>query len=85
MQGNSYLNLGLPLKVGVLQDSHYLFSTPYRKFEWFFGGKKKKNCASRFEVKQVGNPTSTTSHLKRRETKDAQGSANFKLTFKIDF
>jgi hypothetical protein len=23
--------------------------------------------------KQVGNPTSTTSHLKRRETKDAQG------------
>jgi hypothetical protein len=27
--------------------------------------------------KQVGNPTSTTSHLKRRETKDAQGSAHF--------
>jgi hypothetical protein len=25
--------------------------------------------------KQVGNPTSTTSHLKRRETKDTQGSA----------
>jgi hypothetical protein len=41
---------------------------------------------------QVGNPTSTTSHLKRRETKDAQGSAHFfkiykwffKMTFKID-
>jgi hypothetical protein len=29
--------------------------------------------------KQVGNPTSTTSHLKRRETKDAQGSAHFFL------
>jgi hypothetical protein len=27
--------------------------------------------------KQVGNPTSTTSHLKRRETKDAQVSAHF--------
>jgi hypothetical protein len=41
--------------------------------------------------KQVGNPTSTTSHLKRRETKDAQGSAHvfyewvFKLTFKLIF
>jgi hypothetical protein len=38
---------------------------------------------------QVGNPTSTTSHLKRRETKDAQGSAHFfyewvfKFTFKL--
>jgi hypothetical protein len=37
-------------KVGVLRDSHYLFLTPYRIFEWFFGAKKKKNCASRFEA-----------------------------------
>jgi hypothetical protein len=53
--------------------------------------KEEKNCASRFEAKQVGNPTSTTSHQKRRETKDAQGSAHFfyewvfKLTFKLIF
>jgi hypothetical protein len=40
-------------KVGVLRDSHYLFSTPYREFEWFFGAKKKKNCASRFEAKKA--------------------------------
>jgi hypothetical protein len=32
---------GIP-KVGVLRDSHYFFSTPYRKFEYFFGAKKKK-------------------------------------------
>jgi hypothetical protein len=31
------------------------------------------------ELEQVGNPTSTTSHLKRRETKDAHGSAHFYL------
>jgi hypothetical protein len=29
-------------KVGVLRDSHNLFSTPYRIFECFFGAKKKK-------------------------------------------
>jgi hypothetical protein len=34
--------------------------------------------------KQVGNPTSTTSHLKRRESKDAQGSAHF-FKFKNGF
>jgi hypothetical protein len=28
-------------------------------------------------LEQVGNPTSTTSNLKRRETKDAQGSVHF--------
>jgi hypothetical protein len=31
----------------------------------------------RLHGQQVGNPSSTTSHLKRRETKDAQGSAHF--------
>jgi hypothetical protein len=39
-------------------------------------------------LKQVGNPTSTTSHLKRRETKDAQGSAHFfiyKWVLKLSF
>jgi hypothetical protein len=42
-------------------------------------------------AEQVGNPTSTTSHLKRRETKDVQGSAHFfydwvfKLTLKLIF
>jgi hypothetical protein len=34
--------------------------------------------------KQVGNPTLTTSHLKRRETKDAHGSAHF-IIFKWVF
>jgi hypothetical protein len=34
---------------------------------------------ARISPKQVGNPTSTTSHLKRHETKDAQGSAHFYL------
>jgi hypothetical protein len=44
-------------KVGVLRDSHYLFSTPYMIFEWFFGAKKeKKNCASRFEAKKAVMP-----------------------------
>jgi hypothetical protein len=40
------------------------------------------NCLNKYDTKllkykQVGNPTSTTSHLKRCETKDAQGSAHF--------
>jgi hypothetical protein len=53
-------------KVGVLRDSHYLFSTPYREFEWFFGAKKKKNCASRFESKKAAmgdEGLSVASHL----------------------
>jgi hypothetical protein len=28
--------------MAVMRDSHYLFSTPYRELEWFFGAKKKK-------------------------------------------
>jgi hypothetical protein len=39
-------------KVGVLRDSHYLFSTPYRKFEWFFGGKKKKTVLAGLRLKK---------------------------------
>jgi hypothetical protein len=45
----------------------------------FLGGGNPK-------IEQVGNPTSTTSFLKRRKTKDAQGSAhflNFKWVFKL--
>jgi hypothetical protein len=32
-------------KVGVLRDSHYLFSTPYMEFEWFLARKRKKLLA----------------------------------------
>jgi hypothetical protein len=40
------------VKVGVLRDSHHLFSTPYRKFEWFFGGKKKKTVLAGLRLKK---------------------------------
>jgi hypothetical protein len=56
----------LGIKVGVLRDSHYLFSTPYRKFKCFFGGKKKKNCASRFEAKKAAMGLSVASRLVAR-------------------
>jgi hypothetical protein len=36
-----------------MRDSHYLFLTPYRIFKYFFGVKKKKSCASRFEAKKA--------------------------------
>jgi hypothetical protein len=40
---------------------------------------RRKGVSKWSEKQQVGNPTSTTSHLKRRETKDAQGSAHLFL------
>jgi hypothetical protein len=46
------ISIRRPTKVGVLRDSHNLFSTPYRIFEWFFGAKKKKNCSRRFRAKK---------------------------------
>jgi hypothetical protein len=36
-----WLHFCVGIKVGVLRDSHYLFLTPYRIFEWFFCAKKK--------------------------------------------
>jgi hypothetical protein len=53
----------MALKVGVVRDSHYLFSTPYRKFECFFGAKNKKNCASRFEAKKAAMGLTVASRL----------------------
>jgi hypothetical protein len=42
----------IALKVGVLRDSHYLFSTPYRKFECFFGVKNKKTVLAGLRLKK---------------------------------
>jgi hypothetical protein len=39
-------------KVGVLRDSHNIFSTPYRIFECFFGAKKNKTVLAGLRVKK---------------------------------